>query len=113
MLIDRTHTPWATASAVILLVAAGAYVPYAAGSAAVSGGTLPGLAYGTIGFAFMAFVTLLALRKKFPIWRIGRTTTWMRGHVTRMPRPSARPSPNSSNNSSRRPPTRPRNSLRG
>ena len=81
MLIDRTHTPWATASAVILLVAAGAYVPYAAGSAAVSGGTLPGLAYGTIGFAFMAFVTLLALRKKFPIWRIGRTTTWMRGHL--------------------------------
>jgi hypothetical protein len=29
----------------------------------------------------MVFVTLLALRKKFPIWRIGRTQSWMRGHL--------------------------------
>jgi hypothetical protein len=29
----------------------------------------------------MAFVTLLSLRKKFPIWRIGRTQSWMRGHL--------------------------------
>jgi hypothetical protein len=26
-------------------------------------------------------VTLLALRKKFPIWRIGRTQAWMRAHL--------------------------------
>src|SRR4029078_9233090 len=45
------------------------------------GGTIPGLAYGTVGFACMAFVTLLALRKKFRIWRIGRTETGMRGHL--------------------------------
>ena len=29
----------------------------------------------------MVVVTLLALRKKFPIWRIGRTKAWMRAHL--------------------------------
>jgi hypothetical protein len=29
----------------------------------------------------MVAVTLLALRKKFPIWRIGRTQAWMRAHL--------------------------------
>jgi hypothetical protein len=81
MRIDDTHKPWAIASGAILLVAVAAYIPYASGSAPVGGGTLPGLVYGAVGFAFMSFVTLLALRKKFPIWRIGRTTTWMRGHL--------------------------------
>jgi hypothetical protein len=79
--IDRSHRPWAVASAVILAVAIVAYVPSALGPARPSGGTVPGLIYGIAGFAFMAFVTLLALRKKFPIWRIGRTQTWMRGHL--------------------------------
>jgi hypothetical protein len=81
MRIDATHRPWAMASTAILLMAMAAYVPYAAESDPVGGGTYPGLAYGTVGFAFMAFVTLLAVRKKFPIWRVGRTTTWMRGHL--------------------------------
>jgi hypothetical protein len=69
------------ASAAILIVAVVAYIPYALGATPPSGGSLPGLVYGTVGFGFMAFVTLLALRKKFPIWRIGRTKTWMRGHL--------------------------------
>lgn len=81
MIIDRTHRPWAMASGAILAVAVVVYVPYALGSTRPSGGSFLGLAYGIAGFAFMAFVTLLALRKKFPIWRIGRTTTWMRGHL--------------------------------
>jgi hypothetical protein len=81
VLIDQTHKPWGVASAAILAVAVVAYIPYALGSSPPSGGSLPGLVYGTVGFGFMAFVTLLALRKKFPIWRIGRTTTWMRGHL--------------------------------
>jgi len=80
MLIDRSHKPWAVASAVVLAAAIVAYVPYAL-STRPGGGTIPGLIYGIIGFGFMAFVTLLALRKKFPIWRIGRTQTWMRGHL--------------------------------
>jgi hypothetical protein len=81
MLIDRSHTPWAMASAVVLVVAAAAYVPYALGSVPPSGGTAMGLTYGTVGFVCMAFVTLLSIRKKFPIWRIGRAQTWMRGHL--------------------------------
>lgn len=81
MLIDSSHRPWAVASAVILGVAVAVYFPYAMGDVPPSGGSVLGLIYGIVGFAFMAFVTLLALRKKFPIWRIGRTQTWMRGHL--------------------------------
>ncbi|HYT66762.1 MAG TPA: hypothetical protein VEL51_10105 [Vicinamibacterales bacterium] len=81
MLIDQSHKPWAIASIAILAVSVLAYIPYAMGATPPSGGSVPGLIYGSIGFGFMAFVTLLALRKKFPIWRIGRTKTWMRGHL--------------------------------
>lgn len=81
MLIDRSHRPWAVASALILVVAVVVYIPYAMGDVPPGGGSVLGLVYGIVGFGFMAFVTLLSLRKKFPIWRIGRTTTWMRGHL--------------------------------
>ena len=81
MRIDRSHQAWALASAAILAVAAGIYIPYALGAAPPRGGTPLGIVYGIAGFACMTFVTLLALRKKFPIWRIGRTQTWMRGHL--------------------------------
>jgi hypothetical protein len=80
VLIDRSHKPWSVASAAILAVALVAYVPYRLNTRP-GGGTIPGLIYGTVGFGFMVFVTLLALRKKFPIWRIGRTQSWMRGHL--------------------------------
>ena len=81
MLIDSSHKPWGIASAVILTVAVAVYIPYAMRDVPPGGGSPLGLIYGIVGFAFMAFVTLLALRKKFPIWRIGRTQTWMRGHL--------------------------------
>jgi len=81
MIVDRTHRSWALTSAIILAVAVIAYIPYALGSTRVGGGTAIGLAYGIIGFGLMVFVTLLSVRKKFPIWRIGRTQTWMRGHL--------------------------------
>src|SRR5262252_694930 len=81
MLIDRSHKSWAVASAVVLVAAVAAYVPSALGSVQPSGGSALGLIYGGVGFSFMVFVTLLSLRKKFPIWRIGRAQTWMRGHL--------------------------------
>lgn len=81
MLIDRSHRPWAIASAALLAVAIAVYVPYALRSTPPGGGSVLGLAYGIAAFAFMLYATLLALRKKFPIWRIGRTQTWMRGHL--------------------------------
>jgi hypothetical protein len=79
--IDGSHRAWAIASAATLAIAVALYVPYAIGSTPPSGGSLPGLAYGVGAFVCMLYVTLLALRKKFPIWRIGRTQTWMRGHL--------------------------------
>jgi len=81
MLIDRSHKSWAIASAITLAAAVVIYIPYALRPVPPSGGSPLGLAYGIVGFACMVFVTLLSLRKKFPIWRIGRTQTWMRGHL--------------------------------
>ena len=81
MIIDRSHKPWAVGSGLVLALAVVIYIPYAMGSIPPGGGTLLGLVYGTAGFGAMAVVTLLALRKKFPIWRIGRTKAWMRAHL--------------------------------
>jgi hypothetical protein len=81
MLIDRSHRPWGIASAAILALALIAYIPYALRHTPPSGGSTLGLAYGIAGFGAMVVVTLLALRKRFPIWRIGRTQSWMRAHL--------------------------------
>jgi hypothetical protein len=81
VIIDRSHRPWAIASAAILAVSAAIYLPYSLGPVRPSGGSALGLTYGIAGFGAMVVVTLLALRKKFPIWRIGRTQAWMRAHL--------------------------------
>ena len=64
-----------------MAIAAVAYIPYSVGDVPPGGGSVPGLVYGIAGFGAMVVVTLLSLRKKFPIWRIGRTQTWMRAHL--------------------------------
>lgn len=82
MLIDHTHRRWFIGSLAGLAIASAVYIPYAMRSpAGPRGGSAIGLTYGSIGFAFMLFAGLLGLRKKFPIWRIGRAQTWMRGHL--------------------------------
>lgn len=82
MLIDHTHRRWFIGSMAGLSIAAAVYFPYALRSpAGPRGGSTIGLIYGSIGFAFMLFAGLLGLRKKFPIWRIGRAQSWMRGHL--------------------------------
>src|SRR5579864_9055241 len=82
MLIDRTHRRWFIGSVAGLVIASAIYVPYALRApAGPRGGSAIGLMYGSVGFAFMLFTGLLGLRKKFPIWRIGRAQTWMRGHL--------------------------------
>jgi hypothetical protein len=81
MLIDRSHRTWALGSALVLVLAVIVYIPYGFGDVPPRGGSVLGLAYGIAGFGAMTIVTLLSLRKKFPIWRIGRTQSWMRAHL--------------------------------
>ena len=58
------------------------YIPYALLTVAgVSGGSVGGLIYGSIGSAMMIFAGLLGARKSYRIWRVGRGTCWMRAHL--------------------------------
>ena len=82
MLIDHTHRRWFLGSTAVLAVAVAAYIPYALRAPqGPRGGSVLGLIYGSVGFVCMSFAGLLGLRKRFPIWRIGRAQTWMRGHL--------------------------------
>ena len=81
MRIDRTHRPWLIGSCLLLGFLLLIYIPYALFAAKVGGGTPLGIFYGIIGFGFMLFAAALGIRKRFPIWRIGRTQHWMRGHL--------------------------------
>lgn len=82
MLIDHTHRRWFLGSAAGLAAASAIYVPYAMRSPeGPRGGSALGLMYGVVGFGFMIIVGLLGLRKKFPVWRVGRAQSWMRGHL--------------------------------
>ncbi|MGC2193612.1 MAG: ferric reductase-like transmembrane domain-containing protein [Terriglobales bacterium] len=82
MLIDQSHRKWFVGSVAVLAVATAAYIPYSLRSPqGVRGGSTLGLVYGSMGFACMLFAGLLGLRKRFPVWRVGRAQTWMRGHL--------------------------------
>jgi hypothetical protein len=82
MLIDHTHRKWFAGTMAVLGVAVAAYVPYSLHTPqGPRGGSVPGIVYGSVGFAFMLFAGLLGLRKRFPVWRVGRAQTWMRGHL--------------------------------
>ncbi len=82
MLIDHTHRKWFIGSVAGLATATAVYIPYSLHSPqGARGGSALGLAYGIAGFLFMLFEGLLGLRKKFPVWRVGRAQAWMRGHL--------------------------------
>lgn len=81
MRIDQSHRPWLIASCLILGGSAVIYVIYALTAARIGGGTAVGLLFGVIGFGFMLFAAALGIRKRYPIWRIGRAQHWMRGHL--------------------------------
>ena len=82
MKMDRTQRGWAVGSLVFLAVAAVAYVLYAISAPkGPKGGSVAGLTFGVIGFAFMIFAALLGARKRVPTWRVGRAQAWMRGHL--------------------------------
>ena len=70
------------AAAILLVIATAIYIPYALDSPhGPRGGSAIGLAFGIVGFALMIFAGLLGARKEFPVWRVGRAQTWMRGHL--------------------------------
>jgi hypothetical protein len=82
VLIDSTHRPWIIGSAVALALGTAFYIPYALFSTrGPQGGSATGIIYASIGSAMMLFAGLLGARKKVPVWRVGRGTTWMRGHL--------------------------------
>jgi hypothetical protein len=82
VIIDRSHRVWFIGSLIALALAGLLYVPYALTTVTgTSGGSAVGLIYGSIGSAMMIFAGLLGARKKFPTWRVGRGTFWMRGHL--------------------------------
>src|SRR6185369_10176110 len=82
MRIDRTHQPWMIGAIVMFIAATIVYVVYALQTpGGPRGGTAIGLAFGIAGYAVMLFEGLLGARKKVPVWRLGRASTWMRGHL--------------------------------
>lgn len=82
MRIDGTHRPWFLGSVAAFLAMTVAYIVYALRTpGGPRGGTTIGLAFGVVGYAVMLFEGLLGVRKKVPIWRLGRAQTWMRGHL--------------------------------
>ncbi len=82
MRIDRTHKGWLAASLAILIGSLLLYAAYHVPPTKESmGGTAAGLAFGSVGFAFMIFAALLGARKRVPVYRFGRAQTWMRGHL--------------------------------
>jgi len=82
MLIDQTHRQWLWGSVIGLAIGLVIYIPYVHFTiGGARGGTILGIFYGIVGFGLMVFAGLLSLRKRFPVWRMGRTSTWMRGHL--------------------------------
>ena len=56
-----------------------AYAESAPGGPA--GGSAVGLTFGITGSAFILFAALLGVRKRRPHYRLGRASTWLKGHL--------------------------------
>jgi hypothetical protein len=82
MIVDRAQTKWAAATAAIAVGAQAAYAVYVALSPnGPRGGSFVGLFFASLGTGVIVFECLLGLRKKYPASRLGKVTTWVRGHV--------------------------------
>src|ERR1700761_9356444 len=80
MRIDSTHKPWLWFSIATVALSTLAYIVYSA-HATPGGGTPLGLTFGSLALGCMIFSALLSVRKRFPIWRIGRARIWMKAHL--------------------------------
>jgi hypothetical protein len=79
MRIDSSHRRWFVATFAVGIVATAVYIPYA--RVGISGSSAIGITFGVTGYVLMLYAVLLGVRKKFPLWRVGRASTWMRGHI--------------------------------
>jgi hypothetical protein len=79
--IDSTHRKWAIVTGVLFALGVALYVVEILTTPHAGGGTVIGIIFGVLGYGLMIFAALLSLRKRFPVWRIGRAQTWMRGHL--------------------------------
>jgi hypothetical protein len=82
MRIDRTHRPWVIAAVALAIASSVAYIVYAVRAPfGPRAGSAMGITFGIAGYGLMLYAGLLGARKQVPAWRIGRTQTWMRGHL--------------------------------
>jgi len=80
MRIDSTHKTWLWISVATIALSALAYIVYGL-HVTPGGGTPLGLTFGALALGCMIFAALLSVRKRFPIWRIGRARIWMKAHL--------------------------------
>src|SRR5258706_4867143 len=77
MRIDQTHRPWLVGTVLAFLAVTVVYAVYSFRTpGGPRGGTVIGLTFGIAGYALMLFEGLLDVRKKVPIWRVGRAQMW-------------------------------------
>ncbi|TVQ61932.1 MAG: hypothetical protein EA379_05840 [Phycisphaerales bacterium] len=82
MLIDRTQSRWALATALIGAAAVAVYLWDAPRHLnGPSGSTAVGITLGSCALAIMLFCAALSLKRRVPHWRIGKAKTWLRAHV--------------------------------
>ncbi len=100
MLINDSHRSWAWATVLATLVSIALYllcfhpemVPFKYRLPSwfainprplhYSIGNSPlGLTYGIVSFVIFLFAVLLSVRRKFPLWPIGRVQHWLRAHI--------------------------------
>jgi hypothetical protein len=101
MKLDRSHKPWAIMIAILTVICAALYlagqsttgrIPLlgialpewltAASSPRHTVGAKPlGLIFGTLAFLIFLFASLLGVRKKKRLWRIGNVQVWLKAHI--------------------------------
>jgi hypothetical protein len=82
MRIDESHRKWFwTTLALFVISAVGYWIFSVQSPGGARGGSAAGLTFGIAGYALMLYAGFLGARKKAPVWRIGRASTWMRGHL--------------------------------
>ena len=101
MKLDRSHKPWAIIIGVLTVICAVLYLAgqNATGRIPLLGIALPewltatssprhtvgakplGLFFGTVAFLIFVFASLLGVRKKKRLWRIGNVQIWLKAHI--------------------------------